>query len=134
MKLSTKGVYGLQALINLASSEKSPVLLKDIAKAENISEKYLEAIFSSLRKNNLINATRGKNGGYTLSTQANQMPLDKILDALEGKNRFAKQKNIPNNSTIFSVMQQLDDKVIEHLSALTLADILKKDDTVNYSI
>ena len=134
MKLSTKGVYGLQALINLASSEKTPVLLKDIAKAENISEKYLEAIFSSLRKNNLINATRGKNGGYTLSTPANQMPLDKILDALEGKNRFAKQKNIPNNSTILSVMQQLDDKVIEHLSALTLADILTNDGTINFSI
>lgn len=134
MKLSTKGVYGLQALINLASSEKTPVLLKDIAKAENISEKYLEAIFSSLRKNNLINATRGKNGGYTLSTPANQMPLDKILDALEGKNRFAKQKNIPNNSTILSVMQQLDDKVIEHLSALTLDDILTNDGTINFSI
>ena len=134
MKLSTKGVYGLQALINLASSEKTPVLLKDIAKAENISEKYLEAIFSSLRKNNLINATRGKNGGYTLSAPANQMPLGKILDALEGKNRFAKQKNIPKNSTILSVMQQLDDKVIEHLSALTLADILTNDGTINFSI
>ena len=134
MKLSTKGVYGLQALINLASSEKTPVLLKDIAKAENISEKYLEAIFSSLRKNNLINATRGKNGGYTLSAPANKMPLGKILDALEGKNRFAKQKNIPKNSTILSVMQQLDDKVIEHLSALTLADILTNDGTINFSI
>ncbi|THB74153.1 MAG: Rrf2 family transcriptional regulator [Gammaproteobacteria bacterium] len=134
MKLSTKGVYGLRALINLASAEKSPVLLKNIAKEENISEKYLEAIFSSLRKASLIDATRGKNGGYTLATTPDQIQLDRIIDALEGINRFSAQKNIPKNSTILTVMQNLDNKVNEHLTEITLADMLGDKKAVNFSI
>ncbi len=134
MKLSTKGVYGLRALINLASAETPPVLLKDIASEEKISEKYLEAIFSSLRKNDIITATRGKNGGYALALPAENITLNKIIDALEGINRFSRQKNIPENSSIHSLMQQLDEKLINHLSSTTLAEMLKSDNSVNYSI
>ncbi len=134
MKLSTKGVYGLRALINLASAESPPVLLKDIAQQEQISEKYLESIFASLRKVNIIDAVRGKNGGYSLALPANKISLNKIINALEGSNKFALQKNIPKNSSILNVMKEVDDKIKKHLESITLDDLLSDNTSCNYSI
>lgn len=134
MKLSTKGVYGLRALINLASAESPPVLLKDIAKQEKISEKYLESIFASLRKINIIDAVRGKNGGYSLALPANKISLNKIINALEGSNKFSLQKNIPKNSSILHVMQEVDSKIKKHLESITLSDLMNDNKNCNYNI
>lgn len=134
MKLSTKGVYGLMALINLASAKSQPVLLKNIASQEQISEKYLESIFASLRKANILNATRGKNGGYTLALPADKISLFKIINALEGSNEFSKQKNIPKNSSILHVILQLDDKIKDHLKSISLNDLVNNKTNFDYNI
>lgn len=134
MKLSTKGVYGLRALINLASAESTPVLLKDIAYQEQISEKYLESIFALMRKINIIDAVRGKNGGYSLALPADKISLNKIINALEGTNEFALQKNIPEGSSILHVMQQVDDKIKKHLESITLSDLMNDNKNCNYNI
>ncbi|MHB8110039.1 MAG: RrF2 family transcriptional regulator [Syntrophorhabdaceae bacterium] len=86
MKISTKGRYGLRALIDLASygANGIPVFLSDIAKRQEVSEKYLEHIFSALHKGGIVKAQRGRKGGYLLNRSADAITLNDILTILEG--------------------------------------------------
>jgi Rrf2 family protein len=86
MKISTKGRYGLRALLDLAThgSEGTPVYLSDIAKREGISEKYLEHIFGALHKAGLVKAFRGRKGGYLLTRLPDEITLNEIISVLEG--------------------------------------------------
>ena len=71
MKLSTKGRYGLRAMVDLAVySEKESVSISCIAQRENISESYLEQLAGKLKKAGLIKSTRGAQGGYRLAKPA----------------------------------------------------------------
>jgi Rrf2 family protein len=63
---------------------KGPVFLKDIAKREEISEKYLSLIIIPLRGAGLINSFRGAYGGYTLAREPSKITLKEIVDVLEG--------------------------------------------------
>ncbi|MFA5284396.1 MAG: Rrf2 family transcriptional regulator, partial [Smithellaceae bacterium] len=85
MKLSTRTRYGVRLMTVLAQNYgKGPVFLKDIAKGENISEKYLSLIIIPLRGVGLINSVRGAHGGYNLSKEPSQITLKEIVDVLEG--------------------------------------------------
>ena len=84
MRISTKGKYGLQAIVNLAGHTKTPVLLKDIAKEENLSIKYLETIFNLLKKAKIVDSVRGPNGGYKLTKSPEDTSVFEIIVALEG--------------------------------------------------
>jgi Rrf2 family protein len=61
-----------------------PVFLKDIAKGENISEKYLSLIIIPLRRVGLVNSIRGAYGGYSLAKEPSQTTMKEIVDVLEG--------------------------------------------------
>ena len=64
MKLSTKGRYGLRAVIDLAvNSEQGPVSIMAISKRQDISERYLEQIMAKLKKAEIVKSIRGANGG-----------------------------------------------------------------------
>jgi len=85
MKLSTKGRYGLRALIDLAMySEQEAVSIGSIAARQNISESYLEQLVGKLRKADLVTSIRGAGGGYKLAKQAQEISVGDILRALEG--------------------------------------------------
>ena len=67
MKLSTKGRYGLRALIDLAqNSTEEPVSITSIAERQEISERYLEQLMSKLKKSGIVKSIRGAAGGYIL--------------------------------------------------------------------
>lgn len=86
MKLSTKGRYGLKAMFQLAISENDgPVPLKQIAEKQNLSESYLEQLFSTLRKDGLLNSVRGAQGGYLLARAPEDITVGHILRSLEGE-------------------------------------------------
>ena len=86
MKLSTKGRYGLRAMVDLAVySEKESVSISCIAQRENISESYLEQLAGKLKKAGLIKSTRGAQGGYRLAKPAAEISVGDILRALEGE-------------------------------------------------
>ncbi len=86
MRLSTKGRYGLMAMSQLAlENETGPIPLKYIAEKQNLSESYLEQLFSTLRKNGLLKSVRGAQGGYMLSRQPSDITVGHILRALEGE-------------------------------------------------
>lgn len=85
MKISTKGRYGLRAMIDLSLfSTHRPVPLKAIAERQQISMLYLEQIFALLKKHGLVQSKRGVKGGYYLSKEASQITLREILHAVEG--------------------------------------------------
>lgn len=85
MKLSTKGRYGVKAMVDLAINYgETPVSIKSIAKRQNISECYLEQLFSPLRKANLITSIRGAQGGYVLSKEPKDITVADIMKVVEG--------------------------------------------------
>lgn len=85
MKLSTKGRYGLKAMFELSLTQRGgPVPLRQIAQRQNISEQYLEQIFSSLKKSGLIKSVRGAQGGYLLGKEPKDITVGDILRVLEG--------------------------------------------------
>ena len=85
MKLSTKGRYGLRALLDVAvHSDEELVSISSIAARENISEAYLEQLMAKLKKAGLIVSQRGAQGGYRLAKPPGQISVGDILRALEG--------------------------------------------------
>lgn len=85
MKLSTKGRYGLRAMIDLARySEDEPVSISSIASRQAISERYLEQLVALLKKAGLVSSIRGAQGGYVLAKEASEISVGDVLRALEG--------------------------------------------------
>lgn len=85
MKLSTKGRYGVKAMVDLAINYgEEPSSIKSISERQNISEYYLEQLFSSLRKSGLIKSIRGAQGGYILSRRPEDITVAQIMGILEG--------------------------------------------------
>lgn len=85
MKITTKGRYGLRALIDLAGfSEIEPVSISSIAARQGISERYLEQLMTLLKKAGLIKSIRGAGGGYVLAKDMGEVSVGDVLRALEG--------------------------------------------------
>ena len=82
--ISTKGAYGLTAMVILFREEKQELLqIKDIAVQGDIPRNYLEQILVMLKKSGLVESVRGANGGYKLSKEPTSITVYEILDALE---------------------------------------------------
>ena len=85
LKLTTKGRYGLRAVIDLAMYAKNePVSLSDVAERQNISISYLEQLVAKLKKAGIVQSTRGAQGGYALAKAPEEISVGEILRALEG--------------------------------------------------
>lgn len=85
MKLSTRGRYGVRLMLELALHYgEGPVLLKDIAEHQGISEKYLWQLINPLKTTGLVNSLRGAHGGYVLGRTPEAISLKEILRILEG--------------------------------------------------
>lgn len=84
MKISTKGRYALRVLIDLAEHNTGEFIpLKEIAKRQNISEKYLESIIVVFSKEGYLNGQRGKGGGYRLARSADSYTVGDVLQLIE---------------------------------------------------
>ena len=85
MKISTKGRYALRLMIDLAeNSSGNPVSIKDVAKRQGISDKYLEQIISVLNKAGYVRSVRGAQGGYLLKSDPETYTVGMILRQTEG--------------------------------------------------
>ena len=85
MKLSTRGRYGLRAMIDIAQySGIQTVSISDICKRPSISESYLEQIIAVLKKSGLLVSKRGAGDGYLLTRPMEEISVGDILRALEG--------------------------------------------------
>lgn len=85
MRLSTRGRYGVRALLDVALySDGNPVLLKDIAKRQAISVQYLEQLISPLVKGGVLRSIRGARGGVALTNLPEEVKLSQVIQILEG--------------------------------------------------
>ena len=85
MKISTKGRYALRLMLDLAlSNDGQPVSLRDVAKRQGISDKYLEQIVTPLARVGLVKSERGSQGGYRLTKAPADYTAGEILRAIEG--------------------------------------------------
>ena len=85
MKISTKIRYGTRAMLELASHYgEGPIELKEIAKRESISVKYLEQVIVPLRTAGLVKSVRGSKGGYSLAKPPSEICLNDLIEILEG--------------------------------------------------
>jgi len=83
--MSTKGRYGTRALLDLAFHYgEGPVLVKDVAKRQGLSEHYLEHLFVQLMAAGLVNSTRGAKGGFALAKLPAQIRVSEVIEVLEG--------------------------------------------------
>jgi Rrf2 family iron-sulfur cluster assembly transcriptional regulator len=85
MRLSSKSLYGVRAIFDIAFySVGQPVQIKDIAKRQNISPRYLEQIFQGLKKAGVLKGKRGPHGGYVLSKSPDEITVGDVLRSTEG--------------------------------------------------
>ncbi|HBE77644.1 MAG TPA: Rrf2 family transcriptional regulator [Firmicutes bacterium] len=136
MQISTRGRYGLRAMVDMAlHTTEGPMALRVIAERQDISESYLEQVFTSLRKAGFVRASRGAQGGYELGRPANRMTVGEILRSLEGPiipvhcvgdasaNFYCERENY---CTTRSFWEDLRDKINEFLDSVTLQDLTDK--------
>ncbi|MCY6369868.1 RrF2 family transcriptional regulator [Clostridium ganghwense] len=130
MKISTKGRYGLRAMIDLAvhASGEEPITLKSIAERQNLSERYLEQIFSALKKNALVNSIKGPQGGYVISKGMHQISVGNILRALEGNLHIVTSEDMVNDkieecikNNVWNRINESIDKIVD---CITLEDLV----------
>jgi Rrf2 family protein len=132
MKLSTRARYGVRLMVALALNYgKRPVFLKDIAKGESISEKYLSLIIIPLRGVGLVNSIRGAHGGYSLAKDPSQITMKEIVDVLEGDCSLVNCVNDPSACPRVPICASHDiwaiigGKISETLSSITLDMLVK---------
>lgn len=95
MMISTKGRYALRVLIDMAEHQTDGYIpLKEIAKRQNISEKYLESIVKSLVKGGVVEGMRGKGGGYRLCKSPDQFTTGQILRLMEARSPLSRASRL----------------------------------------
>lgn len=115
MKVSTKGRYGLRALVDVAAnSEDGPVSLVQTARRQNISLNYLEQVFGILRKADIVVSSKGAGGGYRLARSADSITLKEILEALEGEFSITDKK--PQGKDDDSVRRAIQELVWDQIN------------------
>ena len=101
MQISTKGRYGLRAVLELAAqSGDKPTSTKEISQKQNITIPYLEQLFFKLKHKGLVKSVRGAQGGYFLARPASRISVGEIVECLDGPIELADCKADPDgNST-----------------------------------
>ena len=132
MRFTTKAEYGLAALADIAvqTAKGGKAVTAEIAKRQNISQKYLEQILLLLRRANLIDSARGKNGGYSLTRPPSGIRLAEILNALDSTllsdaSALDSEDGIRMNLKV-CLWDQLNRLMREYTDSLTLAELLEQ--------
>lgn len=132
MRMSTRGRYGVRAMLDIALNyEKGAVSLKDLAKRQNLSEKYLEQLIPPLRSAGLIRSIRGAGGGYTLTKEPSEINLLEIIQALEKISPvdcLDAPEICPNIKTCvtYDVWKEINDSTSKILNSLTLSEMVER--------
>ena len=134
MKISTKGRYALRLLLDLAVyNTGEPISLKDVARRQQISEKYLEQIISLLNKAGFVRSIRGAQGGYMLAKAPSEYTVGMILRLTEGSmapvaclDEGAEECERCDTCETLQVWRDLYDAVNQVIDNVTVADLVEK--------
>lgn len=129
MKISTKGLYAVRVLADIARCDKNIVPLSEISQRQGISLKYLEQIVSKLVKSKLLVGSRGQNGGYALAKTSKEISVGEILDATgDGVKLVAcAHKDCPRIEKCDSVgvWFKLSNLINDYIYSVKLADLIE---------
>lgn len=137
MKLSTKGRYGLRAVIDLARyAKEEPVSLAAVAERQNISISYLEQLIAKLKKAGIVKSTRGAQGGYTLAKAPEKISVGDILRALEGNLNPVDCVEANGDTTCAAsdfcvtkyVWKRISDSINETVDAIFLSELIAENE------
>ncbi len=133
MRLSTRGEYGVKAMIDLALHYgEGPTALKSVAERQFISEHYLEQLIASLRKAGLVTSVRGAQGGYELARPPGEITVGDVVRVLEGPiapvecvDESQEFSNCTHSESCVTriVWKRLRDSITQVLDSTTLADL-----------
>ena len=134
MMISTKGSYALRVMLDLADHNTGEYIpLKDIAHRQEISVKYLENILASLSRVNLVDAARGKGGGYRLAKTPADYSAGEIIRLAEGSLASVsclkgekKGCEKAGHCRALPLWQGLDQMIDQYLDSYSLADLQKQ--------
>jgi len=131
MRLTTKGRFAVTAMIDLGLRQSSgPVALAAISQRQQISLSYLEQLFGKLRRNELVESTRGPGGGYTLARNASEITVAEIISSVDepmDATHCAGKENCLGEGTrcmTHDLWASLNTKMIEFLSSVTLQKLV----------
>jgi Rrf2 family protein len=131
MKISTRGRYGTRMMLDLAAHHnQGPTPLREIAKRQDLSVKYLEQLIIPLKAAGYIRSVRGARGGYTLARKPDKISVGQIIKVLEGGLSLVdcvedpriceREKNCPTRD----IWLRMSERLMEELASLTLRDVL----------
>jgi Rrf2 family transcriptional regulator, iron-sulfur cluster assembly transcription factor len=132
MKLTTKGRYAVTAILDLALHDTDgPVNLADISKRQEISLSYLEQLFAKLRRNGLVESSRGPGGGYRLKKAAEEISVADVIQAVNehvDATRCGGQQNCQGDLRCLThdLWQDLSDQISRFLNSITLGELVQR--------
>lgn len=129
MIISSKGKYGLVALMDICLYSGSEVVtLKSVSKRQDISERYLEQIFSILRKGGIISSKKGAQGGYFLARKPKDITVGEILNILEGDLKIVSPSEEKNDIECFmqkKIWNNINRQIETYFNSITLEELVK---------
>ncbi len=135
MRITTKGRYGLRAILKLAEQEDGkPVSISSIAAEEDISPEFLEQIFYKMKKSGIIKSTRGPGGGFSLSRPVDQITIEDLLISVGepvmltpcSTDDCKKDCDRTENCKAYTIWNDISDHINEYFRTLTIKDIIEK--------
>ncbi len=132
MRLTTKGRYAVTAMLDLAlHSDEAPITLSDISQRQGISLSYLEQLFSRLRKQGLVESTRGPGGGYRLGRPALDIAVADVITAVDESVDATRCGGLQNcqgeqRCLTHELWCELSQQIFEFLSGISLGELVKR--------
>ncbi|MCM8809454.1 MAG: Rrf2 family transcriptional regulator [Candidatus Omnitrophica bacterium] len=140
MKFSTRTRYGLRALIDLGVYyQGKPVLVKEIAKRQNLSERYLEHIMLALKKSGILRSIKGGKGGYMFLKEPSEIKISEIIEILEGSLspvECVEKKEICKKSEYCVARElwcEIKSEILKYLEGITLKQLIERQKKKNQS-
>ena len=129
MKISKKAEYALRALVAMSRSSVGTVFsIQTLASEESIPLKFLEQILLVLRKGGILHSRRGAGGGYQLARAASRISVGEVLELIDGPLQLLPGGDANSISPgLVSAFRELTEDIQQKLSALTLADVLQRE-------
>ncbi len=133
MKLSTRTRYAVRALVDLGVNYKGrPIQIKDIAKRQKLSVRYLENLFTVLRAGGILISEKGHGGGFSLAKNPKNINILEVVELVEGKIslvdclvNYTICDNIPTCVT-HDIWREINDTIIANLKKITLKSLIEK--------
>lgn len=133
MRLTTKGRYAVTAMLDLALHfEDGPITLADISQRQCISLSYLEQLFAKLRRQGLVESTRGPGGGYRLSRAPKEIPVADVILAVDEKVETTRCGGLANcqddeQCLTHELWAELSQEIYQFLCGISLGDLVERE-------